>query len=229
MVEILPETTKTPITMIGKMAGVCWGSDTSDDDKNYQRGLKCMQSKHGRTFEFPDVYMAITGHSARVIREFYTHIGGLPTRLQESTRYIDYSDFDYVVPNSIRFNQEHELGDDSANQLYTELMKYISETMVALDNLKVPREDIGLCLPLGMVSNIVCKHNLRTLIDMSRQRMCNRAYHEFRDLMKELCDALSEYSKEWKYIVDNMMYEKCHELGYCPEEKSCGKCKKKGD
>ena len=67
--------------MIGKYAGECWGSDTSDPEKNYNRGLNCLADGHGRTFEFPDVYMTIDGYSARVIREWYTHIGGSPTRL----------------------------------------------------------------------------------------------------------------------------------------------------
>lgn len=98
-------TYKNPISMIGEEAGVCWGADTSDPEKNYKRGLDCLENEHGRTFEFPDVYMILDGYSARVIREWYTHIGGAPTRLQASTRYIDYeSGFDYVTPPSIAGN-----------------------------------------------------------------------------------------------------------------------------
>ena len=75
-VTILPYTTKNPISLIGEMAGVCWGADTSDPAKNYKRGWDCITSGHGRTMEFPDVYMILDGYSARVIREWYTHIGG---------------------------------------------------------------------------------------------------------------------------------------------------------
>lgn len=78
-------TTRNPITMIGKEAGICWGADITDDNKNYKRGLECLENEHGRTFEFPDVYTVLDGYSARVIREWYTHIGGAPTRLQAST------------------------------------------------------------------------------------------------------------------------------------------------
>ena len=69
-------TCKNPITMIGFEAGICWGADTADEKKNYRRGLDCLESGHGRTFEFPDVYLTLEGYSARVIREWYTHIGG---------------------------------------------------------------------------------------------------------------------------------------------------------
>ena len=72
------------------MAGVCYNANIENDEKNYKRGMDCIKSMHGRTTEFPDVYMVLDDYSARVIREFYTHIGGAPTRLQASTRYIDY-------------------------------------------------------------------------------------------------------------------------------------------
>lgn len=93
MIKIFEETTRNPITFIGKMAGVCYGANIEDGEKNYKRGLDCISSNHGRTLEFPSIYLMIDEYSARVIREFYTAIGGLPTRLQASTRYIDYKDF----------------------------------------------------------------------------------------------------------------------------------------
>ena len=101
-ITILTDTTpKNPITLIGRRAGVCWGADISDDNKNYKRGLSCLKDNHGRTFEFPCVDLIIDGYSSRVIREWYTHIGGSPTRLQESTRYVDCENFDYIIPRSI--------------------------------------------------------------------------------------------------------------------------------
>lgn len=90
-VIILEETTKNPISLIGKRAGVCWGADITDDTKNYKRGMDCIMSNHGRTLEYVNIEMVINGYSARVIREWYTHLGGSPTRLQASTRYIDYT------------------------------------------------------------------------------------------------------------------------------------------
>ena len=63
-VTIQEYTTKYPITMIGYEAGVCWGADTSDPEKNYRRGIECLQNQHGRTYEFPDVYLTIENYSA---------------------------------------------------------------------------------------------------------------------------------------------------------------------
>ena len=74
-------TTKDPITLIGEMSGVCYNAPIDNKEKNYKRGIHNLKSGHGRTWEFPDVYLTLDGYSARVIREWYTHIGGMPTRL----------------------------------------------------------------------------------------------------------------------------------------------------
>lgn len=55
-ITILNETIKKPITLAGKMAGVAYGSDVIDDNKNYQRGLTCINDGHFRTLEFAEVY-----------------------------------------------------------------------------------------------------------------------------------------------------------------------------
>lgn len=220
-VIILEETTKYPITLIGKRAGVCWGADITDDKKNYKRGVDCITSNHGRTLEYVNVEMIIDGYSARVIREWYTHLGGAPVRLQASTRYIDYEHgFDYVVPNSIR-------NDEKRYQIYTEAIHQINKTLMDLEDIGTPREDSALLLPLGMTTKIVDKRNLRNLVDMSHQRMCNRVYHEYRKLFGDVCTALYKVSEEWAWIVDNLFVPKCDYLGYCPEKKSCGRVQKK--
>lgn len=221
-ITIMPETTKYPITLIGKRAGICWGADVTNDEKNYKRGIDCIESNHGRTLEYPNIELVIEGYSARVIREWYTHIGGAPTRLQASTRYINYKDFEYVTPPKVKNNPE-------ALAIYEETMRLISENGQKLEAMGVPREDSALLLPLGMTTKIVDKRNPRNLIDMSRNRMCTRAYWEFRELFADILAALRAYSPEWEYIVKTQMMPKCEYLGYCPEKNSCGRKPKKGD
>ena len=101
-ITILPETTIDPISLMGRRAGICQGRDITDKDKNYKRGLDCIKSNHGRVFEFVNIEAIIEDYSARVIREWYTHIGGSPTRLQSSTRYVNYDNFEYIIPDRIR-------------------------------------------------------------------------------------------------------------------------------
>ena len=215
-VMILPETTKNPITLIGHRAGICWGADVSDPKKNYERGLHCIEAGHGRTEDFPNVEMVIEDVSAKVIREWYTHIGCLPARLQESTRYIDYNGFNYVIPPNV-------LANSKACTIYMQTMTAINEGYKALLDNNIAKEDASMLLPLGMTTRIVDKRDLRSLIDMSRQRMCSRAYLEYRLLFEKICIALSEYSEEWNTIIERYMHPKCEELGYCPEQHSCGR------
>ena len=216
-VIIQDATTLKPISMIGLEAGVCWGADVTDEEKNYKRGLDCLQSGHMRTAEFPQVYMILDGYSARVIRELYTHIAGGPTRLQASTRYIDYEHgFKYIVPTKVQKNP-------AATMVYLNTMDQIAETLKELDALGIPKEDSANLLPLGMETKVVIRTNLRHLIDMAHQRLCTRAYWEFRILMNDIIKALSEYSDQWKYIVQNYFKPKCEVCGFCSEKYSCGR------
>ena len=222
-VTILPETPKDPLALIGRRAAICWNADITNEEKNIKRGISCIESGHGRTMEFVDVHMIIDGYSAKVLREYYTHIGGSPTRLQASTRYINYSKGDgfvYITPDSIVKN-ETKLAWDAWMHTINDAIK----TLIAEYN--VPIEDATMLLPLAYSSKMVDKRNLRNLVDMSRQRMCNRAYWEYRELFTDICNALKEYSDEWKWIVDNLFHTKCDEVGYCTETKSCGKKPKK--
>lgn len=220
-VTILDTTTKNPITLIGERAGVCWGADTSDAAANYKRGWDCITSGHGRALEFVNVEMVLDGYSARVIREWYTHIGGAPTRLQASTRYIDYGDFDYIIPPSID-------ADDDLRGTYISTMAAIRAAMGELEEYGIPREDVALLLPIGMTTRIVDKRNLRNLIDMSHQRMCNRAYWEFRVMFHDIMWALMHYSEEWDTIIKTQFKPKCDLTGHCTESKGCGRNPKEG-
>lgn len=220
---IQEETPRFPISLIGKEAGVCWGADTEDKEKNYKRGIDCLKSGHGRTWEYPQVYVVIDGYSARMMRELYTHIAGGPTRLQASTRYINYEKgFDYITPASV-------LKDPAALKEYEDMMEGIQAHLKKLEELGVPREDSAMGLPLGMASKMVLRTNLRNLIDMSHQRLCTRAYWEYRDFMQDLMNELSTYSEEWAYLVEHYFVPKCDLTGFCTEKKCCGRKPKKED
>ena len=114
-------------------------------------------------------------------------------------------------------------GNSAAVKVYDWIMKCIQTGLKMLEGFGIPREDSALGLPLGMGTKIVCKHNLRNLIDMSHQRECSRAYHEYRGLFADVGNALREYSDEWAYLVDHYFMPKCEYFGFCREKKSCGR------
>lgn len=221
MIELLESyTTKTPLQLIGMMAGVCWGAKL-DEEKNIKRAIDCIKSGHGRVEEFPDVYVVIDGYSAKMMRELYTHIGGSPTRLQASTRYIDYEKgFDVITPPSIS-------KDEKTLEIWNKAVNSISEYMTKLKELGVPKEDYTNLLPLAYKSKMVWKINLRALVNFMNMRLCSRAYWEIRQFSNTLKKLLSEYSEEWKIIVDMLFVPKCEAVGYCTENQCCGRRPKK--
>ena len=203
---------------MGKTAGICYGTPIDSEEKNYKRGKTIAADGHGRVMEYPQVYMILDGYSARVIREFYTHIGGAPTRLQSSTRYIQYGDFDYIIPLGLTAEQKVK---------YDYAMYQISEAYKDMLAMGIKKEDVANILPLGMTTKVVVRTNMRNLIDMSHQRLCSRAYWEFRQLMNDIKNALAAYSDEWNEITEEYFVPKCEICGFCIEHQSCGRKPKK--
>ena len=211
-------TTKDPITLMGYEAGTCWGADVKDPEKNYKRGIHCLESDHGRLLEYPQIYMTISGYSARFGREFYTHIGGSPTRLQSSTRRIDYSKgFDFTIPKSISTKIE-------ANEVFTKEIDNIKEAISKLIELGVPLEDATTLFPLAGNTEIVCRTDLRMMVDMAHQRKCSRAYWEYRNFFADFEMALFGYSEQWQELIGkyNIFKRKCEVYKGCPEKDCCG-------
>ena len=85
--------------------------------------------------EYVDIELVISDVSARCLRELYTHIGGAPTRLQASTRYIsEQSGFDFYTPPKIDNNI-------AAKQMYIEGMGTIQKVYNGLLEGEMTKED----------------------------------------------------------------------------------------
>ena len=226
-IKILSETTEHPLIKMGEMSGICWNADTNDAEKNRKRAISCIKAGHGRVLEYVDVEMVISGVSARCLRELYTHIGGSPTRLQSSTRYVsEEQGFGYYTPPKIENNEE-------LKPIYEDGMELIQKTYNSLMARKATKEDAANILPLGMESKMVWKINLRALINFMNRRLCTRALKEIRDLSVEIKNQLAAKNEEWAWIADNLFVPTCEiykyrnpNLVFCPEQQCCGKHKK---
>lgn len=210
MIKVL-NSTRNPIQFIGKVAGCCYGSK-DEPQANYKRGLKCIKDGHGRVMEFVDVTLEIDEVSARMIRELGRHVIGT-SYLQASTRYITYDNFDYYVPENLKDDKE-----------YHRTMQNILSSYQSLVEKGIPKEDVANLLPLGMNTKIVLKINYRALLHMAEVRMCERAYIEFRDFMKELIKTISGIDEEWAELM-TFMKPKCKT---CTEKENCPRLKKSG-
>ena len=226
-IELLDGTTEFPLQKCGYNAGICWAAPLDDKDKNIKRAISCIKAGHGRVLEYVDIELVIDEVSARCLRELYTHIGGAPTRLQSSTRYVSEQDgFGYYTPPKIE--------NDIANKtIFTEGMASIQKAYNGLLENGVTKEDAANLLPLGMDSKMVWKINLRALINFMNRRLCLRALKEIRDLSTEIKKQLAAKNEEWAWIADNLFVPTCEiykyrnsQLVFCPEQQCCGKHKK---
>ena len=212
MIKIL-NVTKLPLTTIGQVA-ICYNTT---NEKRYQAIAKnCLESHHDRIAEFASITIEIEGYSAKMGRELYTHVCGT-SRLQASTRYIDYSkQFNYITPPSIENNRQ-------AMTIWLDVMENINLGMKRLKELNVPSEDLTNLLPLAYDTKIVLQINLRALIHMFNLRSCNCAYYEFRLFMTNLKNVLKGIDEEWEFLCDNYFHPKCIANGYCDEKnRTCG-------
>lgn len=220
---LVGDTTEHPLQKIGSVAGVCWGANTDDIQKNVNRAISCIESDHGRVLEWVNVEILIEGMSARCMREVGRHCVGT-SYLQSSTRYVDESNFKYYMPPSCQ--------KDGVREVYEKGMKQVAEFYGELIELGVPREDAANALPLGMDSKVVWKINLRSLVNFMNKRLCSRALLEIRQFANELRSMLMGRNVEWMWICENLFVPSCErykflnkKMCFCIEKKGCGRHK----
>ena len=222
MIKII-DITKSPLNHIGEVAGTCWNANIENKDANIKRAINCIESGHGRVIEYVEVQLVIENYSARVMREIYTHIAGA-SRLQASTRYIDYESeqFPYYIPTSLNTRE--------STDIYCKAMQNTAESLKTLQKLGVSRQDCANLLPLGMQSKMVWKMNLRGLQNFFNKRLCKRALPEIQAFCNELKEKLSIVDEEWKWICEKLFVPQCElykfmnpSICFCSEAKGCGR------
>ncbi len=135
------------------------------------------------------------------------------SQLQQSQRYVEEDDFNYVVPPS--FGQHPD---------YLERFRRLQEEIRELQREGLARglaaEDVRFALSNATETRFVVTTNARQLRHMFNLRCCERAQWEIRALFRELL-------KLYRGLAPNIFYRagaSCEELGYCPEGKlSCGR------
>ena len=104
-------------------------------------------------------------------------------------------------------------------QKFVDFMEQISAQYQEFVDAGIPAEDARFVLPNAAASSLVASLNLREMIHLANLRLCTRAQYEIRMLVRKMCDALVAEEPWLKpYLVP-----KCERLGFCDEDKSCGR------
>ena len=203
----LTRVTKDPILAIEEAASNCYNSEATGDGKIMRH---CIKSGHQSVTEFCDFTFHIEGISRALSHQLVRH--RMASYAQRSQRYVSESEFDYVVPKSIKGNQ-------GAFEEYTELMYQITDTYRLLQEMGIPNEDARMVLPNACETVIEVKMNLRALMNFMNERLCTCAQWEIRNMAIAMKKAVVEQVPE----LEQYLVPKCEkygkEFGFCMETK----------
>ena len=186
-----------------------------DNDKMLKLIERVISSGHYSTVEHIQVTFAISNVSRACTHQLVRHRH--MSFSQKSQRYVkEKGQFDNIIPPTIEKNPE-------LKSKFENFMNEISKQYQEFVEAGIPAEDARFVLPNAAASSIVASLNLREMIHLANLRLCTRAQYEIRTMVKLMCDELTAQEPWLKpYLVP-----KCERLGFCDEDKSCGRMKTK--
>ncbi len=186
-------------------------NSTDDEEKMLKLIERVISSGHYSTIEHIQVTFAISNVSRACTHQLVRHRH--MSFSQKSQRYVkEKGQFDFIIPPTIERNPE-------LKEKFLNFMGEISKLYCEFTDAGIPAEDARAVLPNAAATSIVASLNLREMIHLANLRLCTRAQYEIRTMIKMMCEALIA-EEPWlkRYLVP-----KCERLGYCDEDKSCGR------
>ncbi len=180
---------------------------------------KVLESGHDSPIEHASFTFAVAGVSRACSHQIVRH--RLASYSQQSQRYVDGSDMDYVLPPAIakipEARERFEAFMAEVGNAYRDL-KGILEAHGRKDKAK---EDARFVLPQAAETKIVITMNCRALLHFFHLRCCMRAQWEIR----ALAEAMLALCKAELPAIFATAGAKCESLGYCPEAPrfACGR------
>lgn len=222
---ILLNHTPEPEKTIFSAAKICYSSndlngiikESNEQEHNYLI-QKLMNSNHLSPLEHVSFTFGIEGISRACSHQLVRH--RLASYSQQSQRYVDESEFNYIIPESIEKNK------DLKNE-FENIMKQINQSYIRFSNLLVDygynieeaRQDSRFVLPNATETKIILTMNSRELLHFFSLRLCNRAQWEIRDLALEMLKLIKPIAP----IIFHSAGPPCYK-GRCSEGfKTCGK------
>ena len=189
----------------------------ADDEKMLKLISRVVSSGHYSTIEHIQVSFALSNISRACTHQLVRHRH--MSFSQKSQRYVkEKGQFDYIIPPTIERDEE-------LKAKFVDFMEEISKKYLEFTEAGIPAEDARAVLPNATASSMVASLNLRELIHLANLRLCTRAQYEIRLLVKAMCD---ELIKEEPWLKEYLV-PKCERIGYCDEDKCCGRKIRKED
>jgi thymidylate synthase (FAD) len=152
---------------------------------------------HESIIEHASATFEISGISRACSHQLVRH--RLASYSQESQRYVDMSDPEFVVPPSVARDPE-------AQAIWDEFMEQVADTYHRLRELRVRKEDARFVLPNATATRIIVTMNFRSLRHLFTVRCDKAAQWEIRDLALEMLRQVHELAP----AVFGDLYEQYH-------------------
>jgi len=180
-------------------------------DKSSDKELKAildqvMKLGHTSVIEHSSFTFAISDVSRSLTHQLVRH--RIASYAQQSQRYVDFKNPNYVTPPTISKNSKMK-------KAYDGTMKNIWKEYNKLLELGIPAEDSRFILPNAACTNIIVTMNARSLINFFELRCCLHAQWEIRQLANKM---LRQVKKVAPTIFKNAG-PACKSKGICPENK----------
>ena len=192
-------------------------SKTIPTIKTSANGLRSLQealdSHHESVIEHCSFTFAVSGVSRALTHQLVRH--RVASYSQQSQRYVNMNEFDYVMPKSIEDNID-------AYAKFYQAMDMIDYTYILLKDMGIPEEDARYILPNATCTNVIVTMNARELLHFFSLRCCERAQWEIR----ELANRMLRICKEVSPTIFEDAGPSCVRDGFCRESKSCGRAPK---
>jgi len=176
-------------------------------DKELKGILKhVMNLGHTSVIEHTSFSFAISDVSRSLTHQLVRH--RIASYAQQSQRYVNLNEPNYVTPPKIAKNKEmKKVYDKTMNNIWREYNKLL--------DLGIPAEDSRYILPNATCTNIIVTMNARSLLNFFELRCCLHAQWEIRQLANRM---LKEVKKVAPTIFKNAG-PVCKSKGICPEGK----------
>lgn len=193
LIYITPNCEKV-IEKAGRVSHESFDKETPDSHIKFIRML--IKLGHTSVLEHAVASFRISGVSRSMTHQLVRH--RIASFTQKSQRYVDESNFDYVIPDTIRENEK-------AFDIYKKFMDICKDTYIKLKELGIPKEDARFVLPNATKTEIVLTANFRELRHMISLRGSKDAQWEIRRVFMEILKILK---REAPTVFEDFLIEK---------------------
>jgi thymidylate synthase (FAD) len=165
-----------------ELAGrVCYRSEGRGNPTRFLQAR--VREGHESLIEHATATFEVSGISRACSHQLVRH--RLASYSQESQRYVDMSDPDWVLPPAISGNRQ-------AKRVWDEFASQAQTAYRALRELGIRKEDARFVLPNAAATRIVVTMNFRELLHVFRLRISREAQWEIRELSVRMLELIAE-------------------------------------